>query len=202
MALVRPIRPPAPPTLALHTQAMDNLRFIRDTMETAGSFTAVPGVGGIAMGLSALPAAWVAGRQTSVAGWVTVWVAEAFFALALGFFFARAKARASALSARPARKFALALVPPVFAAALLTAVLLRAGLPQAIAGTWMLLYGTGVVAGGAFSVRLVPLMGLCFLLFGAVTLFLPGAWGNAALAASFGGLHILFGLIIARRYGG
>ena len=181
---------------------MDNLRFIRDTMETAGSFTAVPGVGGIAMGLSALPAAWLAARQVSVTGWVVVWIAEALFALGLGFFFMRAKALATALSARPARKFALALAPPVFAAALLTTILLRAGLPQAVPGTWMLLYGTGVVAGGAFSVRLVPLMGLSFLIFGAVTLFLPAAWGNAALAASFGGLHIVFGLIIARRYGG
>jgi hypothetical protein len=204
MASVRPIRSPAPPPAGLHTQAMDNLRFIRDTMETAGSFTAVPGVGGVFMGLSALPAAWIASHQTSLARWVVVWVLEALFALGLGFFFTRAKARlgGSALSAPLARKFALALVPPVFAAALLTMVLLRAGLPQAIPGTWMLLYGTGVVAGGAYSVRLVPLMGVCFLLSGAAALFLPAAWDNAELAASFGGLHILFGLIIARRYGG
>ena len=183
---------------------MDNLRFIRDTMETAGSFTAVPGVGGILIGLSALPAAWVASRQTSLAAWVAAWLAEALFALVLGFCFTRAKARrvGTALSARPARKLALALLPSLFAAAVLTAVLLRAGLPAAVPGTWMLLYGTGVVAGGAFSVRLVPLMGFCFLTAGAVTLFLPAAWGNGALAASFGGLHILFGLIIARRYGG
>ena len=204
MAVVHPISKSEPRTAALHTQAMDNLRFIRSTMETAGSFTAVPGVGGVVMGVSALGAAWLASRQLSLARWTAVWVVEALLALALGFCFARAKARRNqtALLAGPGRKFALALLPPVFAAAVLTTVLVRAGLAQAIPGTWMLLYGTGVVAGGAFSVRLVPLMGLCFLLAGATALFLPAAWGNAALAATFGGLHIGFGLIIARRHGG
>jgi len=53
MGAVRPIRPTAEP-IGLHDQAMDNLRFIRDAMENAGSFTAVPGVGGIVVGATAL----------------------------------------------------------------------------------------------------------------------------------------------------
>ncbi len=81
-------------------------------------------------------------------------------------------------------------------------VLVRAGLLSALPGTWLLCYGTGVVTGGAFSVRVVPLMGLCFMALGVVALFSPASWGNPLMAAGFGGLHIAFGLIIAWRHGG
>jgi hypothetical protein len=45
-------------------------------------------------------------------------------------------------------------------------------------------------------------MGLCFMLLGMVSLFAPAPWGNDFLMSGFGGLHIAFGLIIARRHGG
>ena len=104
--------------------------------------------------------------------------------------------------AGPGRKFALAFVPPLAAGALLTAVLYRAGLRGDLPGSWLLLYGTAVVTAGAFSIQIVPLMGLCFMVLGAVSLFSPAAWGDGFMAAGFGVVQIAFGLWIARHYGG
>lgn len=204
MATVRSIRAPRAEPVSLQTHAMANLRLIRETMERAGSFTAVPGWGGVAMGVSALGAAAIASQQPTLERWLATWLLEAVVAMTIAGLAIRRKANAAkgpVLSA-PARRFVLSFAPPFVVGALLTAVLYRAGLTAPIPGTWLLLYGTGVVTGGAFSVRVVPVMGLCFMSLGAVALFCPLAWGTALLAAGFGGLHLAFGIVIARSYGG
>lgn len=204
MASVHPIRPPSPEPTSLHARAMDNLRFIRDTMERAASFTAVSGWGQIAVGITALAAAWIASRQATAEGWLVTWMGEALLSLGVGGGAVALKARAARvpLLSGPARKFALALAPPLVAGLILTAVLYRAGLISLLPGVWLLLFGTGVVTAGAFSVRIVPVMGICFMLLGTFALFAPPAWGNLLMAGGFGGMHIGFGTLIARRYGG
>lgn len=183
---------------------MDDLRFIRETMERAASFTAVPGWGGVAIGATALVAAALGERQSSPEAWLTVWLAAGILSLAIAVRAIARKARAAnvAVLSGPGHKFLLSFFPPMAVGALLTIVLYRAGEVPLIPGAWLLLYGTGVIAAGTFSARIVPVMGLCFMLTGAVALFSPPAWGDALMAIGFGGLHILFGLIIARRYGG
>jgi hypothetical protein len=205
MAVVHPFEKPTteePP--ALHDRAMDNLRFIREAMERASSFTAVPGWGQVAIGLTAMFAALVASQQTTFAEWIAVWLVEASVsALIAGWtMYRKAHASDTSLLSRPGRKLIINLTPPMFVGALLTVVFYRAGLTGLLPGLWLLLYGTGVVTGGAFSVRPVPFMGLCFMFVGAGALFLPAAWGNALMAGGFGLLHIIFGLYIARNYGG
>lgn len=205
VALVRSIREEAgKKPVELHAHAMDNLRFIRETMEGASSFTAVPGAGGIVMGVTALAASVFAAREQTTEGWLEIWLAAGMLAFAFGLLAMVGKARAAGtrLFSQPARKFALGLSPPMLAAALLTLAFYRAGLTGLLPGTWLLLYGAGVVSAGAFSVKVVPAMGLCFMGLGTVALFAPQAWGNWFLAAGFGGLQILFGIIIAWRYGG
>ena len=184
--------------------AVENLRFIRETMERSASFTAVPGKGGILMGLTAFGAATVATLQSSAQAWLAVWILAAAVALLIGALAIIRKARTANLPilSGPSRKFALSLAPPLLAGALLTVVFFRAGLISAIPGMWLLLYGAGVIAGGSFSVRVVPVMGICFMAAGAAALFSPAGWGNYYLAAGFGGLHIIFGTIIARSHGG
>lgn len=184
---------------------MDNLRFIRETMERASSFTAVSGWGEVAIGITALGATLVASQQQSSAhAWLVVWVVEAVLSLCIAITAMNWKARAAGmpLLSGPGRKVLFSLSPPVIVGVLLTVVLYRAGLAGVIPGVWLLLYGTGVVTGGMFSVGIVPVMGLCFMFIGAVALFCPPSWGNYFLAGGFGGLHIIFGIIIARRHGG
>ncbi len=183
---------------------MDNLRFIRETMERAGSFTAVSGWGQVAIGLTALVAAWIAGAQADAEGWMAVWSVEAFVALAIGGWAVARKAYIAGmpLLSGPGRKVALSLAPPLLAGAMLTAVLFEAGLLWPLPGMWLLLFGVGVVAAGAYSVRIVPVMGLSFMILGTFTLLAPPSWGNSLMGLGFGGIHIAFGLLIAWRYGG
>ncbi len=183
---------------------MDNLRFIRETMERASSFTAVSGWAQIATGTTAIIAAIVAARQLSARAWLVVWVVEALLSLVISGWAMSRKARKleTPLLSAPGRKVVLSLAPPIFAGALLTVLFYRAGLTDLVPGMWLLMYGTGIVTGGAFSVRVVPVMGLCFMMVGAVALFCPATWANYFMAAGFGCLHIIFGIIIARRHGG
>ena len=187
----------------LADRALDNLRYIRATMERAGSFTAVPGWGQVVVGVTALGAAVVAAQQQSTLNWLVVWLAEAMVALTVGGWTMVRKARAvnDSLLSGPGRRFGLSFLPPLVVGGLLTVALYLGDARALIPAVWLLLYGTGVITGGAFSVPIVPVMGLGFLLLGAAALFAPGL-GNWLLAAGFGGLHIGFGFWIARRYGG
>jgi len=189
---------------ALHARAMDNLRYIRETMERASSFTAVSGWGTLAVGMTALGASAIAASQPKSERWVLTWVAEGVLSLFITIWAMSRKARAGGepLLSGPGRKVAFSLSPPIFVGGLLTLFLYRAGLKNALPGMWLLLYGTGVVTGGMFSVSIVPVMGLCFMLLGAVAIFSPAQFGNYFMAAGFAGLHIIFGIYIARKHGG
>ncbi len=189
---------------ALHDRAMDNLQYIRETMERATAFTGISGWGQVAIGASALAASFIAAQQKSFTNWLAIWCAEALVALLITGWSMDRKARAAKmpLLSGPGRKVAFSLSPPLFAGGLVTVVLYRAGLTNAIPGLWLLLYGTGVVTGGMFSVSAVPIMGLCFMALGAAAFLAPAGFANWFMAAGFGGLHIVFGVIIARRYGG
>jgi hypothetical protein len=194
-------RPSAEP---LHARAMEDLSFIRRTMEHATAFTAVPGWGGVAMGLTAVLAATLASRSATPTRWLVPWLVASIVALLIGGWAMAWKARraGTTIFSYSGRRFVLSFLPPLAVGALLTVAQARAGLHQTLPGMWLLLYGTGVLTGGAYSIRVVPIMGICFLLLGVVALFGPPAWGNSLMAVGFGGLHIVFGLLIARRYGG
>lgn len=184
--------------------ALAQIRYIRQTMEKTGSFTAVPGWGGVLIGFTALGAAWLAAGQGDLRGWMLVWVSEMLLAVGIGCLGIWRKTHRGdrSLFTAPGRRFVLSFCPPVVAGAVLSWVLYRHGDGAVMPGMWLLLYGAGVVTAGAFSVRVVPMMGLCFMALGVAALGVPVETGNWMLAAGFGGLHIGFGSWIARRYGG
>lgn len=198
---------PAPPSrdvAALHDRAMDQLTFIRDTMERASSFTGVPGWGAVGVGGTALVAAWIAAAQPTPARWAAVWLGEGALAVLLGgIALARKTHRHEGyVLTRPLRRFLLAYLPPLVAGALVTIACARAGAYLVLPALWLLAYGAGLITGGAFSVAVVPAMGACFMALGALALATPPVWGNYWMALGFGGLHLGFGLVIARRHGG
>ncbi len=187
-----------------HRDAFEDLRFIRQTLENSASFTAVPGWGMVGMGASAFLAWALALRAESLERWLEVWLAEAALAMLLALWTMERKSRQARLPlfSGPGRRFIFGFMPALAAGALLTAACYRAGAIREIPGTWLLLYGTGVTTGGAFSVRIVPVMGLCFMAVGTLALAAPPSWSGALMLAGFGGLHVIFGILIARRHGG
>lgn len=185
-------------------RAIDNLEFIRETMESSTHFTAVPGYGGMLMGVTAIAAAYIASTQSDVRGWLVTWFAEVLLAFAIGLLAMWQKSRivGTPLASGPAKKFAMGFAPPLIVGVAIILGLLRYEHYEIMAPVCMLCYGAAVVCGGAFSVRVVPVMGWGFIALGAVAFAMPTSYGNLMMALSFGVLHIFFGAIIARRYGG
>lgn len=190
----------------LPSRALDDLRFIRETMERSSSFTAVPGWGMVAMGMSALFAAWLtsAAHHLSRRNWLAVWLAEAALAMSLGLIATWKKAHRAGipLTSGPARKFLYSFLPAAVAGGVLTTVLFRMDLEGLLPGAWLLLYGAAVTSSGSFSVGVLPLMGASFMLAGIIAFSSPPGFQPLLLSLGFGGLHIGFGYWIARKHGG
>ena len=191
---------------ALRDHAVDNLRYIRETMERASAFTSIPGWGGFVIGLTALVATAIAEPMTAwnPRRWLTVWLLEAVAAAVIGglTMWRKGVRAGTPFMSSAARRFFISYFAPVIAGAILTIAIVRSGTVTTLPSVWLLLYGVAFVSSGAFSIRVIPAMGVCFMLFGAAAAFVPLAVGNLLLGAAFGGLHIIFGLIIARNYGG
>jgi hypothetical protein len=197
---MRAMSDPAP----IHQHALNNLRYIRDAMERASAFTSIPGWGGVAIGVTAIIATVVSQPLVNEREWVYVWLAEAIVAALIAAVTMLRKMRRANVSfaSAPARRFFISYFAPIFAAAVLTYLLARYGFRRALPATWLLLYGASFISSGAFSIRVVPVMGACFMALGIAAVFTPMATANILLGAGFGALHILFGFIIARSYGG
>lgn len=191
---------PAP----IRDHALSNLRYIREAMERASAFTSIPGWGGVGVGVTAIIAAVLAGRAGLSRTWMLIWLGEAVVAAVIAGVAMIRKAARSNVSFRgtPARRFFISYFAPIVAGAVLTIFLARHGFHAALPPAWLLLYGASFISSGAYSIPTVPVMGVCFMLLGIAACFVPFALANALLGAGFGGLHVVFGWVIARRYGG
>ena len=189
---------------SLSGRALDDLRFIRRTMERAAAFSAIPGWGGVLMGLVAFLAVPVAREVGSAGEWLGVWIVAAACAGGIGSVDIVRKARfhGTSLLRGPGWRFATALLPSFAVGAVLTVVLALEGLHGLLPGLWLVSYGAATLAAGPYTIRPVRVMGLCFMVLGALALATVVAgersWGDVYMAAGFGGLHVLFGAWIAR----
>lgn len=194
----------ATPLRSVGTHAAENLQFIRQTMERSGTFTAVPGKGGVAMGVIGLAAAGIGARQPTSDRWLATWLVAAAIAAVVGLVFMSIKARKAGmtLTGINTRRFALGMAAPFVAGAAITYDLWAVRNFTVMAPSWLLLYGAGLLTGGMFSVRVVRIIGVCFMAAGLGAILTPHAWGNIWLATGFGGFQIGFGIHIARNHGG
>ena len=185
-------------------RAFDNLKFIRETMERSAIFTSVPGYGGMLMGATAVGASLFAWQAANHRQWLIIWLTEALLAFAVGFLtlWQKSKGANASLTSAPARKFALCFAPPIIGAIILSGLFYRLDLFEYLPVVWLTLYGTAVVCGGISSVKIVPIAGWCFVALGLISVFLPRGYGDLMMGLGFGGLHIIFGFIVARKYGG
>ena len=185
-------------------KAFDNLKFIRETMERAAHFTAIPGYGGALMGVTAIGAAIIAQNQPTIRAWLITWLTEAILAFCIGIFamWQKAKNAGDSLASAPARKFALAFAPPLVAGIILTSLFYFRGLFALMPTVWLTLYGTAVVTGGAYSVKIVPIVGWLFIALGLISVFVDARYDNLLMGLGFGVLQIVFGLVVAKRHGG
>ena len=192
------------PPVSVGDRALENLEFIRDTMERSQMFTNVPGYGGALMGVTAVATAFIAQRFDFGVEWMFVWFTEAALALLIGLFaiWQKVKISGSGLFTVPARKFALSFLPPLVCGVAVTGGLWRSGDFTLMVPTWLVCYGAAVVCSGAFSVRAVPVMGWIFIAMGATGFSLPFQLGNIMMGLGFGLVHIVFGIYIGRRHGG
>ncbi len=190
--------------IPIESKAARDLIYIRKTMERAAAFTAVPGWGVVTVGTVGTLAAAAAAGMTSTDAWIGTWILAALVAGVIGIWTMARKSKAlgTSLASAPGRRFVSALLPPMLAGALITVVVHNAGNHPMLPGIWLLLYGAGIVGGGTNSVRIVPVMGLSFMVLGAIALFGPPALGTLFMGIGFGGFHLAFGVIIARRHGG
>jgi hypothetical protein len=182
--------------------AKETLAYIRQTMESASTFTAVSGWGLIAVGAIGLIAAGLA-WSVGTPAILRVWVSAAVLSCLTAGVSTAAKSRIlnAPLWSGVLRKIVWVMAPALFAGAMLTYALWTAGVRQLLPGAWLALYGAGVTAGGVFSVRALRGMGVSFLALGAVALVAPRL-GLLLMAIGFGGLHVGFGAYIVKRHGG
>jgi len=195
---------PTPPT-PIGASAADNLRYIRNTIAAANTFTTIPGKGCIAMGIAGLLAALLETLPGLAPHWLPIWLTSAVVSCTVALFFMEKKARRqgmSLLTAAVAQRFFLTLAPAFVAGAILTVALRDQIGRDMIAGIWVLLYGVGVATCGVFSIPIVLIAGLGFMGLGTVMLAAPPDWTTAMLALGFGGIHIALGVVIARDHGG
>lgn len=192
------------PWTAMHERAAESIEFIRETMVRSAAFTAVPGQGGVVMGAIGVLTAVMASRAGTPERWLATWLVAAVVAAPIGLAatIVKAKRHHVALWSASGRRFMQGFLPALVAGAALTLALVRADRIELLPPTWLLLYGAGILAGATASISVLTWVGALFMALGVGAVATVGQWPDVWLGAGFGGLQIIFGIIITRKHGG
>ncbi len=187
-------------TVALDTHALGTLQYIRASIDAAG-LLAVPGSAGIAMGAVGILAALLVSLKALAAHWLEIWLSAGLVAIAFGTILMAHQviSRGTTLYRGPLRRFLMCLCPPLLVGALLTWQLWLHAQTGLIPGVWLLMYGCAVMAASTLTRRALAVMGALLAVLGIIALQAPAGYQNAVLGVGFGGLHLLFGILIGGR---
>lgn len=196
-------------------EARDHLRVIRQTMERSTQYSTLSGWSGILIGIVAIVGVYLTrsmlGGQPVAIQTVRdaaprlglLWATALVLSVAIEFLYNKRRATrvGKRVVSRLGAHILLAALPAFLACGVLTAFFYEHNLLPYILGIWMLCYGLAICAVGLFSARPVTYLGSAFVVSGAITMLAPLTIHLYMMALTFGGFHIIYGIVMARRHG-
>ena len=202
------------------TEIQDELASIRNLMERSSKFISLSGLSGILAGVYALIGAAIAFsllnyNQVSFAQGDTHFVISSSTVISLigtamavlilsvltGIILSarKAKRKGQSIWSKTSRELLFYMAVPLIAGGLLVIILVLRGYYGIVAPATLIFYGLALVSASHFTFNGIKSLGLCELILGLISAYLPG-YGLYFWAIGFGILHIIYGSVMYLKY--
>lgn len=195
-------------------QSLEELQHIKQMMEKSSRFISLSGLSGIAAGTVAILGALIGAKMISdyvnetgisydtlVTELIVVAITVVALALVSGFVFTYLRSKKNGVSIWGATTYRLVLnlAIPLVAGGFLLLRLMQLQYVSLIAPGCLLFYGLALVNASKYTLGEVRYLGYCELILAIVNLWVP-AHGLIFWTIGFGLLHIIYGIIMWRKY--